>query len=590
LRIVVREEIPEDAELRRSWNELALRMERPEVFYTYEWAVAVQRAYGSSLKPLIFLAYEGELLVGLVALASETTGSCTVTFLTGNTADYCDFLSEPCRRQEFVEAVFSELTSRNIGKIVLANFPADSSSVAAISAAASSRQFHLHSRQGYLCARVVLGSSEERAALKQATGAKKKLRRYLRDLEKKGTVYFRHDEQWGQIEPILQSFNRAHVARFLMTGRISNLTRSERRNFLYELARELCRAGWMTVSRLQVGEITAAWNYGFQFAGSWFWYQPTVNTSYEDLSPGYCLLAKIVKSACDRPDIDVVDLGLGAEDYKYRFATVDRETLYLVLNKSLSDHVRAVVRDKVATVVKASPKIESSLRDVISYFAKWTARLRETDFSGISASFFRRVCRPLSSFDEVLFFDRAARDENPVGACDVTLRQFDSDLLGASAIRYADDPATLDYLLRSAQRLRSANDRGFVLLSAEGTPVHFCWVKDFEGFRIAELERSLRAPSADAVLIFDCFTPSPVRGRGFFASAILALADQLNSEGKAPWIFSAAENQALLRGIKKSGFAHKFTLGRKRFLFLQQTKDSIPSANPEKIHGSIPAP
>jgi CelD/BcsL family acetyltransferase involved in cellulose biosynthesis len=587
---VVQEEIQEDSELRRSWNQLALRMERPEVFYTYEWAVAVQRAYGSSLKPLVFLAYEDELLVGLVALARENTGSGGVRFLTANTADYCDFLSEPGRRREVVEAVFSELTWRNIGKIALANLPADSYSVAAVSAAASSRQYHLHSRQGYLCARVVLGSAKERADLKLATGAKKKLRRYLRDLDKKGKVCVRHDTQWDQVEPILQSFNRAHIARFLITGRISNLTRPERRSFLYELAQELCRAGWLAVSRLLVDETSAAWNYGFRFAGSWFWYQPTVNSSYEDLSPGYCLLAKIVQSACDRTDIDVVDLGLGAEDYKYRFATVDRQTRYLVLNTSFLDHLRAVVRDGAAAVAKASPEIESMIRSIISYIAKLRAGLRETGFPGLFTWLSRRIWNSLCSFDEVLFFDWPAGGENPKGPCDMTLRPFDSDFLGVAAIHYVDDPATLDYLLRSAQRLRSEGDRGFVLLNDEGIPVHFCWVKDFEGFRMAELERTLRAPTADAVMIFDGFTPASVRGRGFFARAIAALAYQLNSEGKAPWIFGAATNQASQRGIEKSGFAHRFTLGRKRILFLQKTKDSIPSQNPANIASSVPAP
>jgi CelD/BcsL family acetyltransferase involved in cellulose biosynthesis len=585
---VVREEIPEDPELRRAWNELAMRMERPEVFYTYEWAVAVQRAYASSLKPFLVLAYEDELLVGLVALARQNTGPRGVAFLAGSTADYCDFLSDPGRRQEVVEAVLAELKNRNIRKVVLANLPADSYTVAAITAA-SRRRYHLHSRHGYLCARVVLGSPEERAALKQATGAKKKLRRYLRDLEKKGKVCFRHDAQWDQVKPILQSFNRAHVARFLITGRISNLTRPERRAFLYELAHELCRSGALAISRLLIDEIPAAWNYGFQFAGSWFWYQPTVNSSYEDLSPGYCLLAKIVESACDRPDIDVVDLGLGAEDYKYRFATLDRETQYLVLNESFFDHARAVVRDNAAAVANASPKVESSLRDVISYLAKLRARLREVGLSSMLTSVSRRISRSLYSLDEVLFFNWA-RAENPMGSCGLTLRQFDSDLLGLAAMTYVDDPATLDYLLRCAQRLRSEGDRGFVLLNAEGIPVHFCWAKDFEGFRVPELERTLHAPCADAVMIFDCFTPPSVRGRGLFACAIAALAHQLNFESKAPWIFGAASNRAALRGIKKSDFAYKFTLGRKRFLFHEATKDSIPSSGPANIASSLSTP
>ncbi len=590
MRIVVREEIQEDSELRRSWNELTLRMERPEVFYKYEWAVAVQRAYGGSLKPLVFLAYEGESLVGLVAFAREATGPYGVAFLGGNTADYCDFISEPGKRREFVEAVFSELKSRNIGKIVLANLPADSSSFAAIVDAASSCQYYLHSRPAYLCARVVLGSVEERDALKHAMGAKKRLRRNLRELEKRGRVSVRHDTHWDQIEPILQSFNRAHVARFLMTGRISNLTRPERRAFLYELARELSRSGWVTVSRLFVDEIPAAWSYGCQCAGSWFWYQPAVNSSYEDLSPGYCLLAKIVQLACARPDIELVDLGLGAEDYKDRFASANRQTLYLVLHRSFSDHLRTVARDRAAAVAKASPRIESWIRVIISCIGKVRLRLRQSGLSRLLTWFSRRIWSSLFAFDEVFFFDWPARDENSKGPCGVTLRRFDSDLLAAAAISYVDDRATLDYLLRSAQRFRSEDDRGFALLAPEGTPVHFCWVKDFDRFRIAELDRVLQAPSADAVMIFDCFTPTSARGRGFFAEAIAGLADQLRSEGKEPWIFGAATNRASLRGIDKSGFKCRFSLGCRRVLFLRKAKDSIRSPNPTNIPSSVPAP
>jgi CelD/BcsL family acetyltransferase involved in cellulose biosynthesis len=590
VRIVVREEIQEDSELRRSWNELAFQMEHPEVFYTYEWAVAVQRAYGSFVKPLVFFAYEGESLVGLVAFARETTGPCRVAFLTGNTADYCDFMSEPGRRREFVEAVFSELKSRNIGKVVLANLPADSSSVSAIAGAVSSREYYLHSRPAYLCALVVLGSAEERAALEHAVGGKKRLRRNLRELEKQGRVYVRHDTHWDHIEPILQSFNRAHVARFLMTGRISNLTRAERRAFLYELARELSRSGWVTVSRLLVDEIPAAWNYGFQWAGSWFWYQPTVNSSYEDLSPGYCLLAKIVQLACARPDIDLVDLGLGAEDYKDRFATANRQTLYLVLNSSFSDHVRTVARHGAAAVAKASPRVESWIRIIISYIGMLRVRLRQAGLLGLLTWFFGRIWSSLVAFDEVLFFDWPASNENSNGPCGMTLRRFDSDLLGAAAISYVDDPATLDYLLRSAQRFRSEDDRGFALLTADDTVVHFCWVKDFEGFRMGELDRTLRAPCEDAVMIFDCFTPASARGHGYFADAIAALANQLHSEGKAPWIFGAATNQASLRGIEKSAFTYRFSLGRKRFLFLEKAKDSMPSPSPANIADSVPAP
>ena len=587
MRIVVREEIPEDSELRRAWNELALRMERPEVFYTYEWAITVQRAYCDSLKLLAFFGYEGESLVGLVTLAQS--GSC-VSFLTANTGDYCDFLSEPGRRREFVEAVFSELKNRNVGKLVLTNLPADSCSVAAISGAASNCGLHLHSRTAYLCARVVPGAGEERAAVKQAVASKKRLRRNIRELEKRGKVLVRHDRQWEEIEPILPSFNRAHVARFLTTGRISNQTRSERRVFLHELAKELSSSGWVTVSRLLVGENPAAWNYGFQFAGSWFWYQPTVNSIYEELSPGYCLLAKIVQLACDTPDIDVVDLGLGAEDYKDRFATASRQTLYVVLNRSFSGHIRAVLRDKAAAAVTASPQVERSVRFVIAQFGKLKARLRKSGFWGMAKWAVRRTWNSLFAFEVVHFFDWPASEESSTGQTGLRLQPLNDDILGGAAIRYEDDPSTLEYLMRSARRFRTDAEGGFALLTAEGVPVHFCWVKDFEGFEMAELGRTLTAPRANAVMIFDCYTPASVRGQGFFAEAIAAFARHLHAEGKAPWIFGAATNQDSLSGIEKSGFIRRFSLGRQRVLFVETQKGSIPALDPAAISRPVPSP
>lgn len=564
-------------------------MERPEVFYTYEWAVAVQRAYGDVRKPLLFLSYEGESLVGLVAFATEKNGSRDLSFLTASTADYCDFLSDPGRRREFVEAVFCELQTRKIDKVVLTNLPADSCSVAAISSAAPKCGYNLHSRSAYLCARVVLGSREDRAELKKGIAGKKKLRRNLRELEKKGRICIRHDTQWEQIEPILESFNRAHVARFLSTGRISNLIRSERRKFLYELVRELSCSEWAAVSRLLVGEIPVAWNYGFRFAGSWFWYQPTVESSHEyaDFSPGYCLLSKIVELACDYPDIDVVDLGLGAEEYKDRFATASRETLYCVLNRSFSNHIQMVVREGAVAVAKASPTVEGRLRLMISYVARFRARARNAGGLGLLMGAFRQVRSFLFASDEVLFFEGTAENQFRLQRS-TTLLPLDSELLGAAAIRYADDPATLGYLMRSAERFRCEQDHGFALITAEGTPVHFCWVRDFEGFKIPELDRSLRAPAEDAVIIFDCFTAPSARSGGLFGEAIGLLADQLRAQGKVPWIFGDAADQVTLLAIEKSGFTYRFSLGRTRIFFFNRTRDSIPSLGAKNLARSAP--
>ena len=85
MRLVLHREIPENIEVQ--WNALVLQMERPEVFYTHEWALAVSRAYRASVTPRLFLAYEQDSLVGLVALATDLEQR-NVFFLSASTADY----------------------------------------------------------------------------------------------------------------------------------------------------------------------------------------------------------------------------------------------------------------------------------------------------------------------------------------------------------------------------------------------------------------------------------------------------------------------------------------------------------------------
>jgi CelD/BcsL family acetyltransferase involved in cellulose biosynthesis len=368
LRIVRYREIPEDSNLHRQWNDVALRVERPEVFYTSEWALAVQSAYHASLNPLLFLGYEGERLVGVASLATDV-GEKSVSFLAATTADYCEFITQPQDRPEFVSAVFAELRQMKPSLVALANLPKDSATPAALRVAAKKHGLHLFVRPAYLCAQVELGSREQREALKAALVGKKRLRRYLRAMEREGPVTFVHLQSQAQIQAALPKFADAHGARFQATHRISSLSSPERRVFLEELARRLSDAGVVTLSMLMIADRPVAWNYGFQFRGSWFWYQPTFDSRQEENSPGHCLLSRIVIEACDMNGMNVVDLGLGAEGYKERFGNSARQTLYVTATKSWLRHLRIVARYRAANVLKRSPKVESAVRWLVRRFS-----------------------------------------------------------------------------------------------------------------------------------------------------------------------------------------------------------------------------
>jgi len=367
LRIVLHRRIPEDSKLRLQWNSVVLQMEQPEVFYTCEWALAMQSAYQASLTPLLFLGYEGDDLVGVASLAMDVAEE-NVTFLAATTADYCDVLTHPRRRDEFVDAVFAELGKIKLRLIALASVPEDSATPAALRAAAEKNGFHVYMRPACLCAQVELGSAEQRQELKTTLSGYRKFRRYIRAMERDAPVKFVHLQSQAQIQSALPDFADAHVARFRATGRISFLSTPERRFFLEELTRRFSGAGVVTLSMLMLGERPVAWIYGFQFHGSWFIYQATFDGRQEEHSPGHCLLSTIMIEACDMDGMKVVDLGLGAEGYKERFGNCTRQTLYVTATKSWRRHLREVVRYRMARALKRSPKVESAVRRALGRF------------------------------------------------------------------------------------------------------------------------------------------------------------------------------------------------------------------------------
>jgi CelD/BcsL family acetyltransferase involved in cellulose biosynthesis len=564
LRIAVEKELPANDALGRAWNNLVMQMERPEVFYTYEWALAVQCAYPQRFRPLVMLGFEEETLAAAVSLASDREQGDQVVFLAATTADYCDFLSAPERRDAWISAVLGELRKLGISRLTLANMPAHSRSVVAIRNLARKEGYFQYARPGYLCAQVKLGDSKQRAIIAQNISSKKMLRRTMRAMEKAGGARLCTETTWTEIEPALKEFTIAHVARFLESGRISNLAPPERRSFIYELAKRLSSNGWMALSRLTLEGKSIAWNYGFQFGGSWFWYQPTFDSEYEHFSPGYCLLVKIVEAACQRPELTAVDLGLGEEEYKARFATSGCQTLHLSLSSSPKTQLGTIVQYRLASALRHSPPLEKFARTLRSQLAALRNRIRGRSWPAILRSCASRGWHLWFGSDSVLFFEHEHTAPRPQSTDnEESIEPLTLKLLAAAALHYHDDEETQSYLLRSAKRLQAKTAQGFVLTRC-GVPVHFAWVTDFEGFDIAELKTRLVSPANNAKLIFDCWTPGPLRGRGYYSQTISGLVADLHEQHQKPWIFGAAANGASLKGTRKAGFHYRFTLSRRR--------------------------
>jgi CelD/BcsL family acetyltransferase involved in cellulose biosynthesis len=574
LRLVLHKSIPEDETLRRQWNALLEVLERPQVFYTYEWALAVQRAYHASLQTLLFLAYDAqESLYGVAALASRPDDE--VSFLCATTGDYCDFLSPPGEKKEFLAGVLAELRKLGVRNLTLTNLPADSDTLTALQETAKGNGYHCFARTAYVCAQVLLEKIERRPNDdKPVLPRKKMVRRFLNAMGREAPVFLDHVQSWDKIQPLLPAFIQAHVARFLLTGRISNLVRRERQIFLEELAKLLAEPGWITLTRLGAGTKVYAWNYGFQFHETWFWYQPTFDSDMEKYSPGYCLLAKLIEEAAQHPGLKAVDLGLGAEEYKDRFANQTRRTLFVTLRASATEHAGQVMNYWAARAVKASPLLEKGVRSGAARLRRVQKPMDREGRTLVVSRVPKRLRESLWSEEKVFFYEWCGRGSSRAGANQ--LRPLDANQLAAAAMQNENDHETLTYLLRSAARLQEGRAQGFALIDPEGKCLHFGWVTTFDGFFLSELNAKVNAPSSNSSMLFDCWTPLALRGHGYYAETVTLIAEQVQKGGKAPWIFSAARNSSSMRGLEKSGFQRRYSLVRQRTLLWQRIKGTTP--------------
>ncbi len=569
LRLVLLKQIGEDENLQRQWNALVERSGDPQVFYTYEWALAVQHAYSDSLNPLICLAYDGQdALCGVVALA-KSVAQDHVSFLCATTGDYCDFLSAPEDRPVFVASVLSELKRQGIKNVVLTNLPADSGTVAEIREAARQQGYFCFARTAYECARVLIDRLGKGKDGKPIAPGLSRISRFAKKIGRQIPIQFDHNRCWDAVQPIVPQFIKAHVARFLEVGRISNYAHASRKAFLEKLSKLLSDAQWLVLSRMTVGGRPVAWQYGFQFGGSWFLYQPTFDSTYEKHWPGFCLLTHVIKEATENPALTTVDLGLGAEVYKAKFANGSRETLYVTLHSSLLEHLREVLRYRAAAAVRAFPQLEKFAESLRTKFRFFRDRLRKDGAQGTLAWAASRVRRLFWAEDEIFFYE-LVRSQPTFEANALSLSPIDLDLLATSAMQYSDDEGTLAYLLRCAKRLNVKEYAGFALVNGDGEAVHFTWAGPFDGFHWSELNCTLPSPSPDAMVLFDSWTPVSQRGRGYYAPTLVLVAERIQQQGKKAWGFSAATNRSSIRGLEKMGFPRRFSMVRRKFLWWQR--------------------
>ena len=98
------------------------------------------------------------------------------------------------------------------------------------------------------------------------------------------------------------------------------------------MAGEGFREGWLQLAFLQVGDIRAAGYLNFDYDDRIWIYNSGIDPLFENLSPGWVLLAHLIKWAIEGGKRGL-DFMRGDEDYKYQFGGIDKNVLRLVIER-----------------------------------------------------------------------------------------------------------------------------------------------------------------------------------------------------------------------------------------------------------------
>jgi hypothetical protein len=143
------------------------------------------------------------------------------------------------------------------------------------------------------------------------------------------------------VAPLLPAFFEMHRAEFAGTGRTSQFVHANERRF-YEALVE--RVGTVAMDVLSAGEQRVAMHFGFEQAGTIYWYKPAFDLAHAKGSPGRVMLAHLFARAA-RDGVACVDLLKGDEAYKNDWANHRRVTLTTtIVEHRLRDVLGVVTR------------------------------------------------------------------------------------------------------------------------------------------------------------------------------------------------------------------------------------------------------
>jgi CelD/BcsL family acetyltransferase involved in cellulose biosynthesis len=307
---------------REQWNALVAESGGATIFQTYEWFASWWRAFGHRRELFLVTFWQDDRLAGIAPLMIERrAGLRHLEFVGSGNADYNDFILGR-REEEILPLVARYLASQRDrwDLMTLRNVPTESPTAVILPAVMRSLGLGTTDHEHVACPTLQVSSrAAETRRLLDSYG----FRRRIKQLRQHGELAFMRCSTAEQVNDHLPRFFAQYLERRGNSPAATAFAQPEVQGFYRALAAALLPRGWLHFSVLECGGQPAAYHFGFEFGGRLYWYKPCFDPALARQSPGTVLLWYLI-SDCRQRGLEEFDFTVGAEAFKYRYASSER--------------------------------------------------------------------------------------------------------------------------------------------------------------------------------------------------------------------------------------------------------------------------
>jgi len=349
---------------REIWNRLALSMNIPSIFCTWEWIYTWLEQYGSAYEPFILSISDADEIKGFFPLAfdksNDTFKSKTLLYC-GSKELYPDHLDIICEESETDRCVLSVFDFLSNGfkewDVLDVSLLAESSGLLT-HLRGKDTDFEADIKQISTAPFITLSGTFDEYTKRFTSKKRYNIRSSQRKLHEQFGMLYTACEQQG-IDKGMETLFELHALRADMKNMKSNFNRPDIKRFHCALAKRASDNGWLFFRSLNNDTETIASMYSFVFGGHLFYYQIGFNPKWERYSPGTVLIYEVLKEAFSR-GYKEFDFLRGGEEYKSSW-TDELRPLF-----ALSLYNNTLKASLTKTISKSKGILKSKIKQIIS--------------------------------------------------------------------------------------------------------------------------------------------------------------------------------------------------------------------------------